>query len=261
MILENQNDRWKARSIRHFWPWDRGPIRPAEVIDAICELALDRKNILEDANYAKNAPNQFIVEIGLENYRSQYQPIEGTILQQWEGRLKEHLMLANDRLGRVEYRLAGPVKIQIRAAEALRDDEARVLFRLDAGAPSMQHNVTACVELTADGRRWQLKSGVNTIGRDPGCDIYIDLPAVLSKRLVSSRHAFIVCDGARSRLFDGDPAGGASLNGTYANNRFVTPEGHELQDGDLIILAALVLGRPRPDTPGTAVLRFRGSCS
>lgn len=257
---EKGEERWKARSIRHFLPWDRHPIRPAEVIDTICDLALDSKNVLEDANYGKNAPNQFIVEVGPENYRAQYQPIEEHILQQWEERLKEHLMLANDRLGRVEYRMAGPIGIQIRPGEALREDEARVLYRLDANSQPARKEVTACLELPADGRRWRLKPGVNTIGRDPSCDIYIDLAAVLSKRLISSRHAFVVCDENRSRLFDGDPAGGASLNGTYLNNRFVTPEGQELQDGDMIILAALALGRPRPDTPGVAVLRFLGKC-
>lgn len=257
---EPERERWRARMIQHLLPWDRQPIRPAEVIDTLCAIVVDRKNMLEDANYAKYVPNQFVVELGEANYDRNYQPIEDRIIRQWQDRLQEYLMLANNRLGRIEYRLGGRLGIEIRPATGLKEDQARVLYRLDSTAEAQQRELTACVELLADGRRWRMRNGVLSVGRDPTCDIYLDTPPILSKRLVSSRHAYIVCDNQRCRLFDGDPGGGPSLNGSYVNNRIVQPAGHELQDGDMIILAALVLGQPRPDTPGVAVLRFVGNC-
>jgi len=84
----------------------------------------------------------------------------------------------------------------------------------------------------------------------------LDVPHVREKRLISSRHATIHCHSGQCRLFDGSPDGRRSANGTYVNGRRVPPEGHDLRDGDVIILAALDPDNPRPDLPGVVGLVF-----
>jgi hypothetical protein len=257
---EAGRESWRTRLIRHFLPWDHSAIRPAEVIDALRAILLDRKNLVEDAGYAKHVPNRFVIELGEENFRRNYEPIERRVVQQWQDQLQEHLLNANERLGRAEYRLGGALALEIRAAAGPAEDQARILYRLDSNAVSRPRELTGCLELLGDGRRWRLRQGVLTLGRDPACDISLDTPAIVSSRLVSSRHAYLACNDAHYLLFDGDPGGQPSLNGTYVNTRAVRAGGHDLRDGDIIQLAALVPGQPRPDTPGVAVFRFHKDC-
>jgi pSer/pThr/pTyr-binding forkhead associated (FHA) protein len=94
------------------------------------------------------------------------------------------------------------------------------------------------------------------MGRDPGCDIYLDDPTVQQIKLVSSRHAYLVCQDEHYHLFDGTPNGQPSLNGTFVNLLRLPPRGTELKNGDLILLAALDANHPKPDTIGVASLRF-----
>jgi pSer/pThr/pTyr-binding forkhead associated (FHA) protein len=79
---------------------------------------------------------------------------------------------------------------------------------------------------------------------------------VQEKRLVSGQHAYLQCDEGQVWLFDGAPAGGVSTNGTFVNGVRVPAHGSRLQDGDVIVLAALDPENPKPDVPGTATLRF-----
>lgn len=253
-------ENWRHHIVKHFLPWDHSAVRPAEVIDALRAILLDRKNQVEDAAYAKHVPNRFVVELGEENYHRNYQPIERRVVQQWQDQLQEHLLNANERLGRAEYRLGGALAVEVRAAQGVSEDQARILYRLDPNAISRPRELTACVELLGDGRRWRLRQGVMTVGRDQACDIVLDTPAIVSNRLVSSRHAYLACNNEHILLFDGDPGGQPSTNGTYVNNRPVIAGGQALRDGDTVQLAALTPGRPRPDTPGVAVFRFHKDC-
>ena len=251
---------WRARTVGRSLPWDRGAIRPAEVINTLRSIMLDPRNQVEDAGYLKYSPNCFVVELGENNYRRNYQPLERRITGQWQDQLQSYLVLANERLGRAEYRLAGP-RLEIRAAPGMPEDRACVFYCLDPNAVSLQRELASCLEWVTDGRRWRLRQGLMTIGRDPSCDIYLDSPAILSTRLVSSRHAYLVCSSERCRLVDGDPGGHPSLNGTYVNGRPIVAGGQDLRDGDLIQLAAASPGQPQPDAPGIALLRFVKECS
>lgn len=251
---------WRTRTVKHFLPWDHNVIRPAEVIDALRTVLLDRRSLVEDAAYAKHVPNRFVVELGEENYRRNYQPIERRVVQQWQDQLQAHLLNANERLGRAEYRLGGALALEISPAPGLSEELARILYCLDPNAVSRPRELTGCLELLGDGRRWRLRQGVMTIGRDPACDIVLDTPAIVAGRLVSSRHAYLACNNEHILLFDGDPGGQPSLNGTYVNNRALMAGGHALRDGDAVQLAAQVPGRPQPDTPGVAVFSFHKDC-
>ena len=114
----------------------------------------------------------------------------------------------------------------------------------------------AVLEWLDGQRRWPLYPGHNVIGRDQACDVFLDLPAIQEKPLVSGRHATIHAEGGQCLLYDGSPAGKPSANGTYLNSRRVSTQGAVLQDGDVIILAALDPQAPRADTPGVAAFRF-----
>lgn len=115
---------------------------------------------------------------------------------------------------------------------------------------------SAFLELALTGERWALYPGANTIGRSEACQIYLDMPVVQEKRLVSGLHAYIIFQGGACILFDGSTDGRPSANGTYVNLRRVGPGGWRLQGGDMIVLAALDPNYPRSDTPGVATFYF-----
>ena len=240
-------------------------MRPADIGDELCSSMLARENVLEDANYQKISPNRFVVEIGQENYAWNFQLLADQILRQWQDKLLAYLLTANSRQGRQEYRFAGPLKIEIQPVADLGNDQARIRCRVqvgqEPGAPTGSPlALSACLESFPAGRRWPLRPGIVTIGRDSSCDIYLDAPLIQQKKLVSSQHAYLVCQGQICRLFDGLPNGKPSLNGSYVNLRRLPPNGVELNDGDTILLAALVANHPNPDTPGVAALRFQQEC-
>jgi hypothetical protein len=252
---------WRLRSIGSRLPWGRKPDRPAVVGDALCAAMLAQENMLEDANYQKITPNQFVVEIGQENYTRNFRLLEDQILHQWNEKLLVNLLTANSRQGRQEYRFAGPLKIEIHPVADLGTDQARIYCRVQIGGElnpqtASRVNLTACLEFLPGGRRWPLHAGIMTIGRDTSCDITLDDPAVQHKKLVSSQHAYLVCKAESYRLVDGMPNGKASLNGTYVNLHRLPPGGAELKNDDLILLAALNAIHPDPNTSGVASLRF-----
>ena len=80
---------------------------------------------------------------------------------------------------------------------------------------------------------------------------------IQEKPLISAQHAIIRIQGKQIILLDGGPSGKPSTNGSYVNAQPVPPSGWLLQDGDIVILAALDPHRPRLDTPGVAAFRFR----
>jgi pSer/pThr/pTyr-binding forkhead associated (FHA) protein len=114
----------------------------------------------------------------------------------------------------------------------------------------------AFLELVPTGQRWALYPGINTIGRSETCQIFLDMPIVLEKRLVSGQHAYITMQDRECTLFDGSPDGRPSANGTYVNLRRVPPSGYRLQNGDAIVLAAVDPLYPRSDTPGVVTFYF-----
>lgn len=292
-------------------PFLNRPMLPAEAGDGLRDAMLARENHVEDVNYTKVVPNRFVVEVSQSNYDRHFRPIESQVLKQWTDRLLRELITANSRRGRKEFRLGGRLRIEIRPAQALRDNEARILSRIEpdivasqsqvevpAGArprvpapytpgpiskpnPPMQQPVVqppstnqvppgtgprqaapqgniraAFIELVPSGRRWSIYPGVNTIGRADSCQVFLDLPLIQEKRLVSGQHAYIVFENGTCTLFDGAPDGRPSANGTYVNLRRVPPGGYRLQNGDAIVLAAVDPLYPRSDTPGTATFYF-----
>jgi hypothetical protein len=288
-------------------PWLNRPIRPADIGAELRGAMLTRENMLEDVNYQKVVPNRYVVEVSETNYARHFRPIEGNILQQWRERLLEELMTANDRQGRKEFRFGGRLRVEVRPVADLRDNEARILSRVQGdnapGAPSAreaqpqpapyitpppaarphpappmrtsppagasstaaEHPTTpaadgsvsaAYLELVPTGQRWTLYPGVNTIGRSEACQIYLAMPVVQEKRLVSGQHAYIVMERGLCMLFDGAPDGRPSANGTFVNLRRVPVGGYRLQNGDAIVLAAADPLFPRSDTPGVVTFYY-----
>lgn len=267
MLPHNTKPRWHINWLRPRLPWIKQAIRPAEISDGLCKIIIARENVLEDADYNKIAPNHFAVELTPENYFQFFKPLEKGLIQQWRDRLLEHIMTANSRLGRTEYRLGGQLLIEIRPASDIKDNQARILCciepELDSASDKSPKNIIdrgreiAFLELINGDRRWPLFPGDNTIGRDAGCDIFLDLPLIQEKRLVSAQHATIRIEEDQCLLFDGGPSGKPSANGTFINSQSISMQGVPLKEGDIIILAAINPRYPRLDTPGVASFRFR----
>ena len=112
MNRQNEGDAWHERLVGSRLPWKTASIRPADIAEELCRLLQERENLLEDVNYQKITPNNFVVEIKHDNYTRNYRPLETRILQQWKDRLLDHLNTVNSRQGRTEYRFAGPVKVE-----------------------------------------------------------------------------------------------------------------------------------------------------
>ena len=116
-------------------PWLNHAIRPADIGGDLRDAMLTRENMLEDVNYQKVTPNHYVVEVSADNYARQFQPIEGQVLRQWRERLMEDLVTANSRQGRREFRFGGRLRLEIRPAADLKDNEARILSRIEPDAP------------------------------------------------------------------------------------------------------------------------------
>lgn len=269
MTSRNPGSEWHARLIKPRLPWSSHTPRAAEVGSALSDVMLSRKYSLEDAEYQKIVPNEFVVEVHEENYLRNYQPIEERLLQQWHTKMLEQLATANNRQGRNLYQLSAPLRLRIRPAADLKPTQVRILCRVqspDSAAASEQGEAIstarkACLEMLSGRRRWLLRSDTVTIGRDLGCDIYLDMPDVQDKRLISSEHAHLRFEQGRYTIYDGSPDGKPSVNGTFVNRQPVPPDGRLLDDGDTIMLAALDRNDPRPGVPGILELRFRRECS
>jgi len=254
---------WHSRLVKPRLALSAPPLRPGEVGAVLCQVLLAPENLLEDAGYAKVAPNQFIVELPSETYARHYAPLEKQIREQWRERLLNHLSTANSRQGRREYHFAGQVSVEVRAAPDLAPGQLRIRSRTQPDAPGAPppQALPACLELMAGGKNWALRTGIVTLGREPSCDLYFDNPRVQELRLVSGQHAYLHCLPDGYRLFDGTPQGVPSVNGTYVNGRAVPASGQLLSDGDVVILAAVRRDSPRLDTPGVVGLRFRATCA
>ena len=111
-------------------PWIFQPIRPADIVEGLREAMLDRENMLEDVNYQKVIPNRFVVQVAPDNYHRQFGPIEANIVQQWRAKLLEDIITANSRQ-RKEFRLSGPIRIEVKPSVDLKDTEARILCRIN----------------------------------------------------------------------------------------------------------------------------------
>lgn len=237
-----------------------GPILPADVGKRLPAAMLARENVLEDAHYLKIVPNDYLVELNEDNYRQRYEPVEKLLCDQWREKLLKTLNTTNSRQGRKEYRFGGPVRLRIQPVADLGEDEVRIRCRINAETRNAAGAVPACLELLSQERQWPLQAEVTLIGRDPACDIFLDLPAVHQTRLISGQHAYIRHQNRRFFIYDGSPQGKASINGTFVNGGRITAEGRELQAGDVIILAALNPAQPRLDTPGVVAFRFLTDC-
>jgi hypothetical protein len=254
---------WHIRTLRPKFPWIAKQLLPAEVSAGLVAAMLARESILEDVQYRKIVPNHFIVEINRNNYLLNFQGIEKRIIQQWKEKMMEELLTANSRHGRKEYHFGGRLQIEIRPAEDLEPKQARILSRIQANGDRQvlkPAQPQACLEIYPGGRRWLLRPGIMTIGRKPVSDIYLDMPEIQERRLISGQHAYILSKQGQSILYDGSPDGKASVNGTYVNYQRVIATGQALREGDLIILASVDPDNPRPDTPGACSFYFRSNC-
>ncbi len=117
MIEENQQALWQTKLLRPGWGKDS--LRPADVGENLCTAMMTRKAMLEDANYVKVVPNEYVVEVSEQSYQLHYQPIEQRVQQQWSEKLLEHLTIVNSRLGRKEYAFGGRVRVSVRSAPDL----------------------------------------------------------------------------------------------------------------------------------------------
>ncbi|HUS17611.1 MAG TPA: FhaA domain-containing protein [Chloroflexia bacterium] len=254
---------WQVRLLKPRHGLLAQALRAAELGGALGEVMLARANVVEDAQFQKIVPNEFVIELPPDDFELSYAPIQGEVTAQWREQLLNLLTTTNSRQGRREYRFGGQVGVAVRAAADLAPGFARILSRLRIDAPVVEAQsgpLPACLELLPDGRRWPLRAGVLTLGRDPGSDLVFDMPQVQDLRLVSSQHAYLRCAAGVYRLFDGAPDGTPSVNGTYINRQKVPRDGQLLQDGDIVILAALNPAAPLLNTPGVVGLRFRAVC-
>lgn len=232
------------------------PILPADVSRKLESEMLNGRNHLEDVNYGKIVPNNFIVEVSPENYDQNYEPIEAQACEQWQKRLLNSLNTANGRQGRKVYRFGGPVKVHVRPTTDLSNKEVRIHSQIKSEKVGEFQIQAAYLERIPDGKRWQLKEGITTLGRSASSNIYLDSPVIQEKRLISNQHAYISAKRGHFYLFDGSPNGKPSQNNTFANGYPVTESGHKLSDGDVIILAALDYNNPRPDLTGAVGFIF-----
>jgi hypothetical protein len=266
MGQDNPEPGWQYNWIKPRFLWNTQAVKPAEIGDGLCKAMIAPKNTLEDANYNKILPNQYMIELSPKNYASNFEPIANNLIQQWRDRLLEHLLTTNSRIGRKEYRFGGPLQIDLRTAPDVKENQARILCRVkpdlepvdrfDSQKTKAVKEEVAFLEMINGDRRWSLYPGDNTIGRDEDNDIFLDLMKIQNVRLVSAHHATIRIEDKQYLLFDGIPGGKPSANGTYLNAQRIDESGVRLQDGDIIILAALKPGDPRLDTPGVAAFRF-----
>jgi hypothetical protein len=267
-------DAWHVKVISPRLPWGAQSPRAAEVGEALGALMISGEYALEDADYQKIVPNEYVVELEEANYQRNFQPIEARLLQQWRTKMLEQLATANSRLGRSQYQLGAPLRLEIRPASDLKPNQLRILCRVQSPATAYARGgeeaiaVTQpklsgipCLEMLSGRPRWRLSSKTVTIGRDKGCDIQLDMPDVREKRLVSGQHAHLRLEQGIYILYDGSLDGRASVNGTFVNRQPVPPGGRLLEDGDTIILAALTPDDPRVGVPGSVALRFREACS
>jgi DNA-binding winged helix-turn-helix (wHTH) protein len=99
-----------------------------------------------------------------------------------------------------------------------------------ADAPQPQAPTLPCWLSTAE-RIYRLSDGETIVGRDPGCQIWLDEPSV------SRRHARIVVDGGSRRLWLDDLN---SKNGTLRGTSLVSDR-VELMDGDVLTFGSVEL--------------------
>jgi hypothetical protein len=264
MLPDYPESGWQINWLKPRLPWNKQAIRPAEIGDRLCRVMVAQENMLEDANYNKVVPNHYVVELSLDNYNRHYEPLEKGLIQQWRDKLVEYLMTANSRLGREGYRLGGNLQIEIRSTPEMKDNQARILCRVEPDLDSAvglksqgPRKEVAFLELLDSGHRWPLYPGDNTIGRDEACDVFLDIPLIQEKPLISAQHATIRIKDEQNLLLDGGLSGKPSANGTYVNSQRIPEHGMLLKDGDIVILAALDPRYPRLDTPGVAAFRFR----
>lgn len=238
------------------------PIQPADVSRELEKVMLKEGNLLEDVNYGRVVPNDYVVELNQEHYERQYRPIERQVTDQWRDRILDVLTTANSRFGAKRYHFGGRVQVRINPVADLAPNEVRIGCEINADVAVPQPAaLTACLDLLPAGPSWPLREGMMTLGRDPACDVYLGSPAIQQRRLMSGQHAHTICEHGRCRLYDGAPGGKPSVNGTFVNGRRVPLDGVDLNDGDLVVLAALDPTQPRPDTPGVAGFLFRRDCT
>jgi DNA-binding winged helix-turn-helix (wHTH) protein len=103
--------------------------------------------------------------------------------------------------------------------------------------------------LAVDGRALMLSEGENVIGRDPRCDVWMDVDGV------SRRHALIRIDRRTDEVVLEDLS---STNGTFVGRTRITSP-RVLKDGDVIrIGSATIAFRTWSEQGGTETKRIRG---
>lgn len=252
-------------------------IRPFQIRKELQKAMVAPEHCPEDVEGYKMVPNIYEVELNESVYEVFFQPIKETICDQLAEGLHEHLSVMNRRSGRKEYVCLGEIQVKLKPVSDLPENKVNITCQMVL--PDDKVNITseivqagkrepqepgpfeglplACLEGRTNGEQWLLHNEMVTIGRDEKCDVCMDMPIVQEKSLVSNNHAYILYENKNFRLFDGSREGRRSTNGTFVNGELVRQDGHRLQDGDTIILAALDANDPRPDTEGVVELIFR----
>jgi hypothetical protein len=153
-------------------------VRPADINRHLEAAMLDRQNLLEDVNYGKIVPNEYLVEVGPETFEHRFRPIAADLTNQWQRRLLDALNTANGRQGSRVYRFGGPVVVHLRPAADVPEDEVRIRSRVNNEQAVAAAVGIPCLQRLPRGRSWPVQGSVVTIGRSRQSDIYLDEPEI-----------------------------------------------------------------------------------
>lgn len=159
------------------------------------------------------APNVFKIGLCPEDYED-LAPMRQTVL-------KELISLAEETIAEGSYQLVGPLSVEI-----LEDKELRVgTFYVDCSFTEEQGYRDRWELVGASGPPIELSSGVHTIGRLPGSEVFVEDPRV------SRRHAEIRIVDGEVTLRDLGSTNGTFVNGTRVTRPVVLADGDQITVG------------------------------
>ncbi|HEX5107709.1 MAG TPA: winged helix-turn-helix domain-containing protein [Vicinamibacterales bacterium] len=113
--------------------------------------------------------------------------------------------------------------------------------------PAPPPDATGSHWLVANGKRLPLREGVNTIGRDPACDVWLNFSSV------SRHHARIVIDGSGTRVEDAGSKNGTRLGNVPLTEPATLEDGAMLRVGDVRLSYRTATAGLSTETRGSTV--------